>query len=279
MPADIRFDDVDDFIDICMDNVFKAVCARETPASQIALSRLVSAVIGREVSIIAITANEPPPNDTRDRQIRFDINCRAENGELVDVEMSLNPDPFEPVRIEFYAGKLFTGQELKGAEKNYNDLQRAFQITIIGKKSFFSDEDFYHCFEYYDPERRVTLDGKTRIITLELSKLERVVEKPTVEMSAAENWAVFFRYHKDKDKRRKIKEIIEREEGIAMASKVLMEISKDDAERARLLSEYKFQMDWQSKIVHAKREGRQEIIDLLRSGKSLDEAIQLTENK
>jgi predicted transposase YdaD len=108
-------------------------------------------------------------------------------------------------------------------------------------------------------------------------------------MSASEYWAVYFRYLTDKTKRQKINEIMEREEGIAMATKVLMEISKDEVERARLLSEYKFQMDWQSKMVHAKREGRkegleigerkgrqegrQEIIDMLKSGKSPEEII------
>jgi hypothetical protein len=89
----------------------------------------------------------------------------------------------------------------------------------------------------------------------------------------------------DKAKRRKINEIIDHEEGIAMASEVLITISKDEVERARLVSEYKYQLDTQSKLVHAKREGRleglregeqrgrQEIIELLRSGKSLDEII------
>jgi predicted transposase/invertase (TIGR01784 family) len=37
-----------------------------------------------------------------------------------------------------------------------------------------------------------------------------------------------------------------------------MTISKDEVERARLVSEYKYQLDTQSKLVHAKREGRQE---------------------
>jgi predicted transposase/invertase (TIGR01784 family) len=217
--------------------------------------------------------------------MRFDINCRAENGELVDVEMSLNPDPFEPVRLEFYAGKLFTGQDIRGADKSYNDLQRAYQIAILPKDRYFPDGDFYHTFEYYDPERRVTLDGKTRIITLELAKLEKVVEKPTEEMTGKEHWAVYFRYVTDKSKRGKINEIMEQEEGIAMASEVLMKISRDEEERARLLSEYKYQLDMQSKLVHAKRmgiqegmqkgeqKGRQEIIDLLRSGKSAEEII------
>ena len=47
----------------------------------------------------------------RDRQMRFDINCIAEDGELVNVEMSLNPKKFEPVRLEYHAAKLFAGQE------------------------------------------------------------------------------------------------------------------------------------------------------------------------
>jgi len=267
------FDDSDDPIDICLDNVFKAVFTRNTQASQGALSKLVSALIGREVSIIAISANEPPIDNLRDRQIRFDINCKAENGELVNVEMSLNPDPFEPVRLEFHAGKLFTGQDIRGSDKSYDDLKQAYQIAILAKDCFFSDEVVLHAFEYYDREHGVSLNGRSRIITLELSKLDKVIEKPTKDMSAHEHWGVFFRYLTDKAKRGKINEIIEYEEGIAMASEVLMSISKDEVERARLMSEYKYQLDLQSKISYAKREGRQEILDLLKSGKSAEEII------
>jgi signal transduction protein with GAF and PtsI domain len=132
-------------------------------------------------------------------------------------------------------------------------------------------------FEYYDPERNVSLGGKSRIITVELSKLEKSAD----EMSGKELWAVFFKYLNDKKKRRKINEIIERGEGIAMASELLMRISKDHAERLLDLSEEKFQLDIQSKMVTAERKGiqkgreevRQEINDLLRSGKSPEEII------
>jgi predicted transposase/invertase (TIGR01784 family) len=78
-------------------------------------------------------------------------------------------------------------------------------------------------------------------------------------MGEAELWAVYFRYLTDKGKRKKINEIIAREEGIAMASEVLITISKDEIERARLMSEYKYEVDTQSKVVQAKREGRQEV--------------------
>jgi hypothetical protein len=62
-----------------------------------------------------------------------------------------------------------------------------------------------------------------------------------------------------------------------MASEVLISISKDEIERARLMSEYKYELDLQSKMVYAKRqglqEGRQEILELLKSGKSAEEII------
>jgi predicted transposase/invertase (TIGR01784 family) len=62
----------------------------------------------------------------------------------------------------------------------------------------------------------------------------------------------------DRSKRAKINEVIASEEGIAMASEALITISKDERERARLMSEYKYEVDTQSKVVQAKREGRQE---------------------
>ena len=108
-------------------------------------------------------------------------------------------------------------------------------------------------------------------------QMKKVIEKVTNEMSAQEYWGVFFQYLTDKGKRDKINEIAGQEEGIAMASEILLGISKDKAERERLMSEYKYELDTQSKLVHAKREGRkemqQEIIDQLKSGKSPEEII------
>ena len=132
-------------------------------------------------------------------------------------------------------------------------------------------------FEYYDKVNSVSLDGRSSILTLELSKLDKVVEKPAKKMSLQELWAVYFKYLTDKGRRDKINEIVRKDEGIAMASKVLMTISKDEAERFRLMSEEKNQLDIQSKMVTAKREGEQKgekkIIDLLKSGKSPEEII------
>jgi hypothetical protein len=257
--TNIRFSYDDDLIDIRLDNVFKAVFTRDTPASRGALSRLLSALIGRELTVLAITANEPPVDNLRDRQIRYDISCKAETGELVNVEMSLNPEVFEPVRLEFHAGKLFTGQDIRGADKTYNDLEEAWQITILGKGRFFPDDDIFHAFEYYDPKRRVSLQGRSRIITLELAKVGMAVEKPVEAMTAAEQWACYFEYLTDKKRRGKINELVAAEEGIAMASEALITITQDERERARLLSELKYELDTKSWRIYAERRVRSEV--------------------
>jgi predicted transposase/invertase (TIGR01784 family) len=250
----IRLDETEDIIDICLDNVFKAVFTKNTPESRGALTRLVSAIIGRDLESVEVVENEPSADSVTDRQIRYDLHCRAAK-ELVNIEMSVNPDRFEPVRLEFHAGKLFTGQDIRGVGKSYRDLEEAYQIAFLVKKRFFPDNEFLHTFEYYDPIHRIPLKGRSRIITVELAKLGGTVEKPVETMMSAERWAVYFRYLTKQDKRSKINEIIAQEEGIAMASQVLVKISRNEKERARLVSEYKYIVDTQSKMVDAERTG------------------------
>jgi hypothetical protein len=277
--ATIQFSDSDDILDICYDNVFKAVFTKETPMSRGALSGLLSAVIGRDLTVTAIIANEPPVDSTRERQIRFDINCKFGDGELANVEMTIDPDNFEPVRLEYHAGKLFTGQDIRGVDKTFDDLRPAYQIAFLVNKAFFADSELVHQFEYYDPQRRVTLGGRSRIITFEFTKLESIVEKPVPAMSIQEKWSVYFRYLTDKTKRQKINEIVKHEEGIDMASEVLLTISQDERERARLMSEYKYEVDTQSKVIQAqrvgKKEGQTELLALLQSGKSPAEILSM----
>ena len=269
------FDDSEELLDICWDNVFKAVFTKESHESRKALSRLVSAVIGRDLEALEIKANEPPPESLRHRQIRFDINCKTPDGGQINVEMCLNPDDFEPVRLEYYAARLFGVQDIRGEGRTYSDLKPTYQIAILVNRTFFPDGDFFHSFEYYDPVRQVSLGGRTRIHTLELGKLDEVSRKPVGEMSYQELWAVFFRYLNDPGMRGKINQIARREEGIKMAGTVLLGISRNEAERTRLESEYKAEVDLQSKLGGAERkgrlEGRQEILNLIAKGYTMED--------
>jgi predicted transposase/invertase (TIGR01784 family) len=252
----IKLSPDDELLNPCWDNVFKAIFTKETPESRGALRGLLSAVIGRDVQVIAITANEPPISNIRDRQIRFDISVKLD-GELSNIEMTMHPRSFEHLRLEYYVARFFVSQDIRGVDKGYDNLDKTYQIALIND-SIFPDQSFIHTFEYYDREHDISLNGQTRIITVELSKLEETVQKPAETMSVAEKWAVFFRYCLDKERRGLINTLIKDEEGITMASEVLLSVSKDEIERARLLSEYKFEVDLQSDRVYARREGKKE---------------------
>jgi hypothetical protein len=56
-----------------------------------------------------------------------------------------------------------------------------------------------------------------------------------------------------------------------------LSISKDENERAKLTSEYKFTVDLQSKLVDAKRAGiKQVAINMLKHNKPIDEVLEDT---
>lgn len=83
-------------------------------------------------------------------------------------------------------------------------------------------------------------------------------KKAPGNLSGAEKWALFFRYLRDKERRGLVNELLKEEEGIAMAGEVLLSISRDEAEWARLESELKYELDQQSFMTEARRKGRAE---------------------
>jgi predicted transposase/invertase (TIGR01784 family) len=255
MPHPIIFTPEDDIIDICRDNVFKTTFVRAVPSSQGALKRLLSALIGQPVEVLSVAANEPPVVGLGDRQIRYDILVKFDRGKLANIEITLNPRSDEILRIEYYTARLYASQEIRGAEKNFGDLTDTYQISLVGGKRLFDDEEPIHRFEYYDREREMSCGGRTRIIVVELEKAQGLLRKPVEGMSPAERWTVFFRYVTETGKRELINEILAYEEGIAMAGEVLLTISRDEEERARLESEFKYELDRQCELVDARREG------------------------
>ncbi|GHV75255.1 hypothetical protein AGMMS49942_00760 [Spirochaetia bacterium] len=158
--------------------------------------------------------------------------------------------------MEYYLGRLFLNQDIRGTDKSFRDLQRAYQISLIGKEPLFDDDELVHHFEYYDKEHDMPLGGRTTIITLELTKLDKILEKPVANMSAEERWAVFTRFCGDKRKRGLINELLAAEEGIAMVGQTMRGFTKDQLEYFRKLDEEMYELDKQSYDTELRREGR-----------------------
>ncbi len=76
--------------------------------------------------------------------------------------MSFNPKAWEPVRLEYHAARFFTGQNIHGEDKTYDDLKETYQIAILAKEKFFPDKNFAHNFLYYDPDKTLGVKGSRR---------------------------------------------------------------------------------------------------------------------
>jgi predicted transposase/invertase (TIGR01784 family) len=169
--------------------------------------------------------NEPPVEQENQKQIRFDFSCKFNNGDRATVEMAMNYRPDELARAEHYVSRLFTAQENRGS-RDYNKLAKAYQITL-SEDELIKDNYLVHEFEYYDKKRNVSLIGKTRIITFEMSKLKKF-KKNISEMDSKERWGAYLEWINDKNKINELNEIIRLEGGIGMATQALRKISKNE---------------------------------------------------
>jgi predicted transposase/invertase (TIGR01784 family) len=93
------------------------------------------------------------------------------------------------------------------------------------------------------------------MIIIELSKLKAAMEKPVPEMTQLEKWSIFLGYAQSSEHRDLINEIIESKKEIAMAAELLMSVSRNADERARLMSRKKFETDMTSNMLTAEARG------------------------
>jgi hypothetical protein len=233
-------------LDLREDAVFKAVFTKDTSASRGALRSLISATIRQELDILTVIANEPPVNTKDDRQIRYDIACKFNNGEKADIEMTLYPGKFEVARMEYYLGRLHCLQELKGVP-DYATIKQSYQISFLGE-NIFKDAFLLHAFEYYDQEHSVALHGRTRLVVVELKKVGKLAKKPLEQLDVQEKWALFFQSVSDPGKLELVNRLLEEEEGIAMAGQTMLEVTPEEREYFLQMSRDKYQFDvWSRK--------------------------------
>jgi predicted transposase/invertase (TIGR01784 family) len=99
------------------------------------------------------------------------------------------------------------------------------------------------------------LHDAVQVLFVELSKLGTVLKKPVEEMTDMERISVFLRYAEYPDYREIVNKVIESKEGLVVAGKVLMNISKDEREQAILRNRRIALADLESNLETAKING------------------------
>ena len=247
-----------DILEPSDDHIFKTLLTHHDAGD--ALKGLISAILERTVESVQIRNNELPVTDDDEKTERLDVNCVIDDGDQVDVEMQasrrveLTDDEHRSFvnKSIYYLTDLHSSQKSKGVR--YRDMVRTYQVTFCDHNVFETWPDFISRFSL----RRDTgeqLSDQINIAVIELNKLNKLLNKPVEEMALLEEWSIFFKYAPDPKHRDLINNVINKNKGIAMAATLLMEISKDEHERARLRSRKMAETDRISDLLTAEARG------------------------
>jgi predicted transposase/invertase (TIGR01784 family) len=265
------------------DHIFKTILTH--PDAEAALISLTSAVLERPVTSVQIRNNELPITDDDEKMERLDINCVVDGGDQVNVEMQasrrveLTNDEYKSFMNKgiYYLTDLHSSQKSKGVR--YRDFVRTYQVTFCVHPVFPTWPEFVNRIAL----RRTTgeqVSDQINMVIVEMSKLSDALKRSADSFTPLELWSVFFGFAPDLEHRDLINSIINQNKEIGMAATLLMEISQDEHERARLRSRRMYETDRYSDIATAELRGESKgeargmakVFELLEKGVSMTEA-------
>ena len=245
------------------DRVFKLILT--SPEAKQGLMNLISSIIGRTVVDVVLLPNELAPGDTEEKAERFDVNCKIDDGSQINLEMQAS-HMIEDLdgqhrnlkgKSVYYLTDLHSSQPAKGLRR-YDRLARSYQITFCSYTIFSNTHDYMNSFSLRHDTTGELLSDAISLTFVELSKLSEVVKKPVRDMTDLDKWSVFLQYAPDLEHREIVNKVIESEEVLQVAGDLLMNISKNERERAIYRSRRKFQTDLQSDLATAEDRGRRQ---------------------
>jgi predicted transposase/invertase (TIGR01784 family) len=241
-----------DLLDPKVDIVFKAMLTSQSSESKKALIHFLSAILQRNIKKVIVLNNELANTGVFQKQSIFDIHVGFDEDDEADIEMQMVLSDNMINRSEYNTAKLFSSQNIKG--KPYTALKKVYSVIIMNFTLFVGQPKFFDEYMYRNPEGKI-LSGNTKIIYIELTKLDEVEKKAVSEMTKIEKWALFLKYVNQKGKQDLIQSIINSEEGIRMGAEVLETISKDREEFSRYFHYLKAEIDRESQLIYAHQQG------------------------
>jgi len=238
------------------DRIFKSILI--PPEAKPFLMKLIAALIGCKVIDVIVHSNELPISDTQEKAQRFDVNAKIHDGSQINLEMVASRMEEDrggehknlKGKSVYYMCDLHSSQPAKGQQR-YDKLARSYQVTFCAYTIFRNRKEYINSFSMRHDTDNELLSDAIQDIFVELSKLGDVLKKPVDTMTDIEKFCVFFGYAADPAHRDIVNMVIESEEVLTVASKILMNISQDERERAIFRSRKKFLMDQESNIATA----------------------------
>ena len=260
--------DIDsDLFDPRLDFVSKRILTADTEESRKALISFLNATLrfkGKK-RIVNVLNPVTTVDSKKHKKSVFDVRVEFRDGSEAIIEIEFRKKDNFKKRSQFLVSRSYSSQNLVG--KTYDDLNKRYIICVLNYTLFDDDEEgegFYREYMWRDTKGRLLTDDQS-IIFLELTKLDGLLEKPIDKLTAVEQWALFFRYATDISKRELLSKIIEKEEGIKMATQILQTISMDERERIAYEEQLIFELDQRSEVASAIKANSLEIAGILKA--------------
>jgi predicted transposase/invertase (TIGR01784 family) len=239
------------------DRIFKLFMTH--PDAKPVLMSVISACIERRVLGAVVRNNEAPVMDTDEKNERFDVNCEIDGGDQVDAEMSGSRlEEIEEGHKNFHNKSIYYLTDLHSSQKSkgvkYADFVRTYQVTFVDYTVYPDYPEYVNRLAMRRPNGEQVSDQINRVV-IELTKLKHLLKKPLCELSDLDMWSLFMKYAHNPKHRDLINKIIDKKEEIGMAAALVMEVSKDDQERARFRSRRMFETDMTSNFLTAEARG------------------------
>ena len=227
------------------DWTFKAIFTQESEDSNLALRSFLSAVLERTVSTVTIKSNEPTVESKKQKRMTFDISVSFDDGEKAEIEMQAWKQSYDyGERAEIMAARLLSHNAKRGKKW---EAPNVYQISVL---NFHYRKDDKGEMSWYTMKDRSgkKLTDKLNIIFIDLANIRKKIGTSVEKLTPIEKWGLFLSYIDDQNKSDYINSLINSEEGIMAAEKIVKTISKSNDNWEWQNSLYKAECDYNTNM-------------------------------
>jgi len=194
-----------------------------------------------------------------------DVKVRTKTGEIINIEIQVNPTKNIGKRLSFYKSMLIVEQIAKS--EHYNVIQRVICICITNYILFTEEKNYFNDFRFINPKNGLCFkDIPEEIYTLELPKVPALSDG-----TACWEWMQFLRAKRKEE----FEMAAAQNPEIRKAVNTLYELSADEKIRAEYEMRQKARRDRMWEIDNARQDGAEKALELIRAGKTPEEVMKI----
>lgn len=182
------------YASLLTDETFKKAFSPDTEQGKCNLLNLLNDMLEGQIPlrIIDVYSQQLEQNESGSKESRtsiFDLHCRDEVGDFIEIEVQIRKKTNFLKRLAFYSGQMIVKQGIPGDEWNY-DVKPTYVIAIT-KHRVFDDDRAIHRAGIVDYATNKPIVDSVNFTVIELPKVGRIIRENDAE---AAKWMFALKY-------------------------------------------------------------------------------------